>query len=60
MPIIYVMRITQNKEDSINPILQHGRVVDNNCFEVFHSSGFDPVSQIVKMEGSYHLISYED
>ena len=23
--------MTQNKNDSINSILQHGRVVDNNC-----------------------------
>ena len=32
IPILYVMRITQNKNDSINSILQHGRVDDNNCF----------------------------
>ena len=35
MPILYVTRMTQNKNDSINSILQHGRVVDNNCFVVF-------------------------
>ena len=30
-PILYVTRMTQNKNDSINSILQHGRVVDNDC-----------------------------
>ena len=24
-------RMTQNKNDSINSLQQHGRVVDNNC-----------------------------
>ena len=33
--------MTQNKKDSINSILQHGRrVVDNNCFVVFPNSRF--------------------
>ena len=27
--------MTQNKNDSINSIMQHGRVVDNNCCVVF-------------------------
>ena len=27
--------MTQNTNDSINSILQHGRVVDNNCCVVF-------------------------
>ena len=40
IPILYVTRITQNKNDSINSILQHGGVVDNNCFVVFPTSGF--------------------
>ena len=30
----------QNKNDSINSILQHGRVVDNNCCVVFPTSKF--------------------
>ena len=34
------MRMTQNKNDSINSILWHGRVVDKNCFVVFPTSGF--------------------
>ena len=34
------MRMTQNKNDSINSILQHGRVVDKNCCVVFPTSGF--------------------
>ena len=32
--------MTQNKNDSINSILQHGRVVDKNCCVVFPTSGF--------------------
>ena len=35
IPILYVTRMTQNKNDSINSILQHGRVVDKNCCVVF-------------------------
>ena len=38
--ILYATRITQNKNDLINPILQHGRVVDKNCCVVFFTSGF--------------------
>ena len=38
IPILYVTRITQNKNDSINSILQYGRVVDNNCCVVFPTS----------------------
>ena len=34
------MRMTQNKNDSINSILQHGRVVDNDCVVVFLTSRF--------------------
>ena len=30
--------MTQNKNDSINPILQHRRVVDNNCCAVSPTS----------------------
>ena len=54
--------MTQNKNDSINSILQHGCVVDNNYCVVFPTSRFPyliPVSQIVQ-EGSYHLLSYKD
>ena len=32
--------MTQNKNDSINSILQHGRVVYKNCCVVFPTSGF--------------------
>ena len=49
--------MTQNKNDSINSILQHGRVVDKNCCVVFPTSWismFDPVYQTVQTEGSYH------
>ena len=27
--------MTQNKNDSINSLLQHGRIVNNNCCVVF-------------------------
>ena len=40
IPILYVTRMTQNKNDSINSILQHGRVVDKNCCVVFPTSEF--------------------
>ena len=40
IPILYTTRMTQNKNDSINSILQHGRVVDNNCCVVFPTSRF--------------------
>ena len=40
IPILYVTKMTQNKNDSINSILQHGRVVDKNCCVVFPTSGF--------------------
>ena len=58
-----VKRMTQNKNNSIKSILQHGRFVDNNIsnnVSYFRISRFDPVSQIVNMEGSYHLLSYKD
>ena len=35
IPILYMTRMTQNKNDSINSILQHGRIVDNKCCVVF-------------------------
>ena len=35
LPILYITRKTRNKYDSINSILEHGRVVDNNCCVVF-------------------------
>ena len=53
--------MTQNKNDSINSILQHGRVVDKNCtISYFGITIFDPVSQRVQTKGSYHLLSYKD
>ena len=45
--------MTQDKNNSINSILQHGSFVDNNCYVVF------PVSQIVQMECSYHFLRYK-
>ena len=32
--------MTQNDNNSINSLLQHGRVVDKNCCVVFSTSGF--------------------
>ena len=40
IPILYVTRVTQNKNRSITSILQYGRVVDKNCCVVFPTSGF--------------------
>ena len=40
IPILYSTRITQNKNDSINSILQYGRAVQNNCLVVFPTSSF--------------------
>ena len=34
------MRMTQNKNDSINSILPHGRVVHKDCRVIFPNSGF--------------------
>ena len=56
VPIIYVTRMTQNKNDSINSILQHG----HGSISYFRISIFDPVSQTVQMEGSYHFLNYKD
>ena len=40
IPTLYVTRMTQNKTDSINSILQHGRIVGKNCSVVFPTSKF--------------------
>ena len=40
IPILYVTRMTQKKNDSINSILQHGCVVDNIFCVVFPASRF--------------------
>ena len=40
IPLLYVTTMTQNKNDSTNSILQHGRVVGNNCCVVFLASKF--------------------
>ena len=40
IPLLCVMIMTQNKNDSIASILQYGRVIDKNCCVVFPSSGF--------------------
>ena len=40
IPVLYVMLMTQNKNDSINSIQQHGLVVDKNCCVSFPTLGF--------------------
>ena len=40
IPILYVTKLTQSKNDSINSILQQSSVVDNNCCVVFLTSRF--------------------
>ena len=38
--MLYVMRPTQNKNDSINSILQYSCVIGKDCCVVFSASGF--------------------
>ena len=38
--MLYVTRLTQNQNDSINSILQHGRIVGKDCRIVFTAFGF--------------------
>ena len=40
IPILYVTRMTQNKNDLINSTLQNDRVVNNNCCVLFPTSRF--------------------
>ena len=40
MHMLYVTRMTQNKNDSIDSILQYGCVVDRNCCVVLPASVF--------------------
>ena len=54
--LLYVTRMTQNKNDSMNSILRYGR----SSISYIRISIFDPVSQTLQMEGSYHLLSYKD
>ena len=48
--------MTQNRNDSLSSILQHGR----GSISYFRLSIFDPASQTVQVEGSYDLLSYKD
>ena len=38
--MLYVTKLTQNENDSINSILQYGRVAGRDCLVVFFASGF--------------------
>ena len=63
--VLYAMIMTQNENDSINSILQHGRIVEKNyCIKflcsIFKISMFDPMYQTGQMEGTYHLLSYKN
>ena len=40
MPMLYMTRLTQNQNDSINSILQYGRVIRKYWCVVFFASGF--------------------
>ena len=40
IPELYVIIMIQNKNNSINSILQHGRAVGKSCCVVFPTSGF--------------------
>ena len=52
--ILFMTRMAQNKNDSINLILQHGRVVDKTCCVVFPTLRF-PLSQTVQMVAITYL-----
>ena len=45
IPILYVTIMTQNKNHSINSILQYGRVAGNSCCVVFPTSRFSYLIQ---------------
>ena len=38
--MLYMTRMTRNKNISINALLQHGRVTNNKCCVVFPASRF--------------------
>ena len=52
---IYVTRMTQNKNDSVRSYWQ--KLLCSISY--FRISIFDPVSQTVQLEGSYHLLNYK-
>ena len=47
-------RVIQNKNDSMNSILQHGRAVDKNCCVVFPTSGF-PYLTLCPRQGKWKV-----
>ena len=38
--MLHATRLTQNQNDSINSILQYGRVVEQDCCVIFSAAGF--------------------
>ena len=53
-PILFMTRMAQNKNDSINLILQRGCVVYKNCCVVFPTLRF-PLPQTVQMVATTYL-----
>ena len=39
-PMLYVTRFTRNQNNSINSLLQYGRVAGKDCCVLFSTSGF--------------------
>ena len=65
MPVLYVMKMTQNKSDL--KLKMNKSSAWTYCWQkllcsisYFRISIFDPLSQTVQMEGSYHLLSNRD
>ena len=45
-PVLYVTKLTKNQNNSINLILQYGRVVEKDCCIAFSASEFHIWSSI--------------
>ena len=62
IPILYVARMTQNKNNSINQYCHKVVLltVVVGCYFLFQNFRIWSVLQIVKMEVSYHVLSYKD
>ena len=59
--MLYVTKLTQNQNDSINSILQDGRVVGNDCCVVFSASGFPYlILRLRQCKGKVATITYKD
>ena len=56
IPILFVMRMTENINNSIDSILHH----DCDSISYFSISIFDPMSATMQMKSTNHLLSYKD